>query len=77
MINLNQKIMKYLNFLKLLEFIIILSIFTISWEKDRESDDLSALSNDTKDVNACDYTVDMIAGQFMDVGEVTAEINGT
>ena len=69
--------MNQLKFLKLLEFIIILSLFTISWEKDWESDDLSALSNDTKDIYACEHTVDMIAGQFKDVGEVTAEINGT
>lgn len=77
MLNLNLKEMMRLTILKFLGLILIFSVFTISCEQGQESDDLASSENGQKDINVCDSTMDLLAGQFTDAGEVTAEIMGT
>ena len=60
---------------KLLGFIVFLSFIAWSCEKDKENNEQSALANSMK--TGCPVVVvDLIAGQFTDVGEVTAQLDG-
>ncbi len=77
MLNLNLKDMKQLTILKLIGLILIFSVFTISCEQDRESDDLASSENGQKDIKVSDIAMDLVEGQFTAAGEVTAEIVGT
>ena len=74
MLNLNLKIMKTMKITKLLGFLVFLAIITLSCEKDKETNEQSALANGMKAQTDCGVEVNLIAGQFTDVGNVIAVI---
>ena len=59
---------------KLLGFIVFLSFLGLSCEKDKENNEQSALANAMKEY-CTEITVDLIAGQWTDVGSVTAVVD--
>ncbi len=63
-----------MNILKLLGFILILAFISFSCENDKEANEQYVPAQGMKD--ACEITVELMAGQFTDVGEVTALLDG-
>ena len=60
--------------MKLPGFIVCLAFIFFSCENDKEASEQSVLAQGVKD--ACEITVELMAGQFTDVGEVTALLDG-
>ena len=71
--------MNYLKFPQRIFLLVLLSFIALSCEKeDIETQDLAADEYAVKsEIQGCDFTTDLMAGQHMDVGDVTVTNDGT